>query len=59
MTNKQLDKEIERIYSQHGNGVQIGMMDIPRIFTAGHQAHEAGESIEGAILAAIAKYRRN
>jgi hypothetical protein len=54
-----LDKEIERIYYQHGQNVQIGIMDIVKIFAAGRAAHTAGQPMEPAIVDAIAKYRVN
>ena len=57
--DKAIDKEIERAYYAHGQGVQIDIMDIPRIFVAGHEAAASGMSIEAAVFAAINVYRKN
>jgi hypothetical protein len=54
-----LDKEIEKIYNRVGAGVQIDMFDISKIFKAGKDAHIAGQSVEEAVKAAIAQYRKN
>jgi len=54
-----LDDEINTLYKKHGNGVQVGVMDLSKIFKAGKDAAAAGTSVEDAIIAAIAKYRVN
>lgn len=62
MTKRQenkLDKEIEKIYNKHGSGVQINIFDISKVFKAGTDAALAGTSIEEAIIAALALYRKN
>lgn len=56
---KDLDSKIERIYYRHGDGVQINVMDICKIFKAGKEAFLKGEDMEAAIVAAIATYRLN
>jgi hypothetical protein len=56
---KKLDAEINAAYKKHGDRVEVSMMDIPKIFRAGEEADAAGESIEDAVKAAIAKYRVN
>ena len=59
LTKKQIDKLIEQTYYKHGSGVQIDIMNINKIFNAGHAAYSAGQSLDDAIVAAIAKYREN
>ena len=56
---RKVDNEIERVYYLHGSGVQVSVLDIPKIFTAGREAAAAGVSIEAAVKDAIAKYRTN
>jgi len=58
-SSKKLDAEINAAYKKHGDRVEVSMMDIPKIFRAGEEADAAGESIEDAVKAAIAKYRVN
>lgn len=56
---KQLDSEIERIFNQHGQNIEFNIMDLGKIHSAGRDAYLAGQPIEPAIVAAIAKYRMN
>jgi ribosomal protein L18E len=56
---KRIDNEINRLYSQHGQNVQINILDIPKVFKAGHAAVVAGQSLEQSVLDSIAKYRQN
>lgn len=61
LKGKALDREIERVYKQYGQGVQIGIMDIPKIFRAGREAYETGgaEALAVAIQDAVARLRKN
>lgn len=54
-----IDKEIERIYYRIACGVQINMLDIPKIFFAGRDAELLGQDMEAAIAAKIAELRQN
>jgi hypothetical protein len=54
---KALDKEIERAYYRHGEGVTVDVMDISKIFAFCRQAVEVGEPLDTAVQAAIAIYR--
>lgn len=56
---KKLDAAIERIYYSRCSGVQINIMDIPKVFAAGHAAAAAGADIEAAIVARVAELRLN
>lgn len=56
---KAIDRQIELAYYRHGNGVEINVMDIGKIFAAGHAAHAAGLPVESAIVEAIKTYRLN
>lgn len=54
-----IDREIERIYYRVGQGVQIGVLDIGKVYDAGRAAALAGGNLEAAIVAAVALYRKN
>lgn len=56
LTGKALDKEISRAWSQHASGVQVGIMDMPKIFKDIKDAYAQGTSLEDAIRAAAEKY---
>jgi hypothetical protein len=58
-SSKKLDKEIEAIYYANCSGVQINIMDIPKIFDAGRMAYAAGQPMAPAILAKVAELRKN
>jgi hypothetical protein len=51
------DKQIERLYYRHCSGVQIDIMDINKVFLAGHaaiaKAHETGINITEDELAKV------
>lgn len=53
--NVQLDKLIEAAYYRNAQGVQINIMDINKVFTAGRAAHAAGTDVEQAVVDAIAQ----
>jgi hypothetical protein len=55
----ELDSQIEKEYYAQGSGVEILIMDIPRIFTDCRTAVAAGTSLKDAVAAAIARYRQN
>lgn len=59
LKGKALDKEIERVYYKHGNGVQINIMDIGKIFREVRAAYEKGEDYEASVQACIKKFRQN
>ena len=54
---KALDKEIERVYYKLASGVQVNIMDIPKIFDDAKIEHSAGVPIEQAMPAIIERYR--
>jgi hypothetical protein len=56
---KVLDKEIEAIYYAHFSGVQLNIMDIPKVFKAGHAAAAVGGNVQDAVVAAVAALRLN
>jgi hypothetical protein len=62
LSSKNLDRLIERIYYANCNGVQLNILDIPKVFRAGEQAYAAGadeNGIKDAILAKVAEVRVN
>lgn len=66
LKGKKLDDAISKAYYRHGNGVQVNIMDIGKIYDAGKAAYEAAATLEAAeaaldeaMIAAIAKFRKN
>jgi hypothetical protein len=59
MTNKKQDKLIEQMYYKLADGVQINIMDIPKVFQAGRQALKDNQDLEQAIRAVISVLRTN
>lgn len=65
LKGKKLDSLITTYY-KYGNGVQIDMMSIPKIYQEAQTAYNAAatpeegeKAVDTAIQASIAKYRRN
>lgn len=56
---KQLDKQIEQAWYQQASGIEVNIMDIPRIFKDVRDAVVNGESLEKAVNDAKEKYRQN
>jgi len=56
---KRLDDEIDRIYRAHCNGVQVNVLDLGKIFAAGHLAAREGRDMTAAILECVARVRLN
>jgi len=54
---KERDRQIEVIFYRHSHGTHIPILDLEKIFQAGHKAFAAGESVEQAIITEIAKVR--
>lgn len=57
--DKKIEKDVEAAYRKLGSGVQISVFDLGKILDAGRDAAKAGQDIEEAIKAGIAKYRQN
>lgn len=58
LSPKQIDKLIERIYYANCSGIEINIMDIPKIFKAGQAAY-AGAAVEGAAPEQVAAIVRD
>jgi hypothetical protein len=56
---KALDAEIDQLYRVNCSGVQIPMLDIPKVFAVAKQARAEGKDMKEAILAFVATIRRN
>jgi len=52
---EKIDKRVERVYYATCSGVQIDIMDIPKVFAVGRKAIEAGADDDELALA-ICKY---
>lgn len=62
MATKKQDRRIEQAYYKVANGIQINMMDIPKVFAVGRQALAEGaddEALEQAISSFVQKIRLN
>lgn len=59
LTKKALDAQIESFYYKHGQGVEISVMDITKLFNDCRKAYADAEDLEQAVIAAVAKYRKN
>lgn len=51
-----VDSAIEQVYYARAQGLQIGMMDIPKLFNDARLAISQGKDVESATVEAIAKY---
>lgn len=58
-TEKALDKEIDKIYKENCVNIEIDIMDIQKIFDAGHKAASEGKDLKEAIVAIVQKIRKN
>lgn len=54
---KAIEDRVKAAYEIHGNRVQVPMLDLGKIHQAGMEAGRAGEDIDAAVKAAIARYR--
>lgn len=66
LKGKKLDEAISKAYYEHGDRVQVNIMDIGKIYAAGKAAYEgagtleeAAKALDEAMKAAITKYRTN
>ena len=61
LKGKKLDALIQKLYSKHGNGVQVKLFNLSKISNAGRAAYETGGEVaaDKAIAAAIEQYREN
>ena len=57
--DKLLDAEITRIYTQTCNGIQINIMDIPKVFAEAKKARAEGRDMKDAIVSFVQKIRKN
>ncbi len=56
---KALDAEIDALYREHCNGIQVSIMDIPRIFAHAKQARAEGRDMKEAIVSFVNSIRKN
>ena len=56
---RRLDRQIENIFNDRCRGVQIPVLNIPKIFAAGRAAAAAGGDVEAAIVEAAQALRVN
>ena len=51
-----LDRAIEKLYYTHGNGRRINILDIGKLYADVRAAHIAGQDLDSAVKAAVAKW---
>lgn len=56
---KVIEDQVEAAFKRHANCVQINIMDLSNVMNAGRKAIMAGQSLDEAMMAAVAKYRQN
>lgn len=56
---KQIENQADAAFQQHGSNIQFNIFDLRRIRNAGIKAGVKGESVEAAVIAAIAQYRKS
>ncbi len=56
---KALDKEINDLYIQNCSGIQINIMDIPRVFAEARKARSEGRDMKEAIVSFVQSIRKN
>lgn len=56
---KLIETQVEAAFTKYGERVQFDMMDLGKIMNAGRDAIRAGESVDEAMIAAVARYRKN
>lgn len=54
-----IDKEIEQIVYRRCSGIQINIMDIGKVFKAGHAAYFASQDLETAVVEKYLELRQN
>lgn len=57
--DKLLDKEITAIYTRECSGIQINIMDIPRVYAEAKKAKSEGRDMRDAIVAFVQTIRKN
>lgn len=53
----ELDDRINEIFRRRCSRVPVSVMDIPKIFRAGHDAAAGGEDVEAAVVATVERLR--
>jgi hypothetical protein len=56
---EKIDKQIEVAYGEVGEGVQIDIFDIAKVFAVGRRAILEGRDLKAAIAEFLSKIRKN
>jgi hypothetical protein len=54
-----IDTAIASAWSTQANGVQVAMMDVPKIFAEIKAAVDSGHDLNQAVATCVARYRKN
>ncbi len=58
-TTKTIDREISKAWSRLASGVQVNVMDIPKIFRDARDLVSLGQSVDDAIRSLIPRYQQH
>lgn len=59
LSEKQIDKLVEKAYYARCSGIAIDIMDIGKVFRVGRRAYDAGLDLGDAIAAYVETIRKN
>lgn len=57
--SSELDKEISKLFRENCEGIQIPMMDIPKVYAVAKQARADGHDMKTAIIQFVNTIRKN
>jgi len=57
--DKALDREINKLYNESCSGIQINIMDIPKVFAEARKARAEGRDMKDAIVSFVNSIRKN
>lgn len=57
--DKALDREINKLYNENCSGIQINIMDIPKVFAEARKARAEGRDMKEAIVSFVNSIRKN
>lgn len=59
IAHNRAEKEISKVYHENCSGIEIMMMDIPKVFAEGHKALKEGRDLKAAIVDFVQTIRQN
>ena len=56
---REIESEIARIFHSKCSGIELRMLDLPKVMRAGKDAHHNGQSVEDAVITTVQSLRTN